>query len=153
MAHANIDERRAEVGRILGQRVALSWRMRSELGIRFGCSAHTIYADESFLRRPRGISVHTTPHMRARVRNRDIGTCQYCGTTDGELIVEHVLPAMMGGPARLFNLVLACGSCNALKGGSVWIPWNLDEITEGRLEWRDVIHRFARGRYGRQASS
>jgi hypothetical protein len=42
--------------------------------------------------------------------------CAYCGTTAGQIVVDHILPQSRGGTDRWSNLVLACASCNARKG-------------------------------------
>jgi 5-methylcytosine-specific restriction endonuclease McrA len=42
--------------------------------------------------------------------------CAYCGTTDGALEVEHILPRSRGGSDRVSNLTLACHACNERKG-------------------------------------
>lgn len=47
--------------------------------------------------------------------------CAYCGTTR-DLGLDHVVPTSRGGSHRLFNLVLACGPCNASKGKGSPLP-------------------------------
>jgi 5-methylcytosine-specific restriction endonuclease McrA len=42
--------------------------------------------------------------------------CAYCGTTTGQIVVDHILPQSRGGTDRWSNLVLACAACNARKG-------------------------------------
>lgn len=39
--------------------------------------------------------------------------CVYCGTTEGRIEVDHIIPRSRGGTDRLSNLVLACAACNA----------------------------------------
>lgn len=81
-----------------------------------------------------------TPAMRLYIRQRDGRCCQYCGTTTGRtFIIEHVIPAALGGPALPYNLVIACGSCNSYKGRAVWIPRNLDSITADHPTWRQQV--------------
>jgi hypothetical protein len=74
---------------------------------------------------------------------RDGSRCQYC--SGAASVAEHVVPAALGGVASLHNLVAACASCNARKGRSVWIPANLDEITEDHAEWRALVVSMANG--------
>ncbi len=47
---------------------------------------------------------------------RDRHQCQYCGTTQGPMTVDHVIPRTQGGRNRWENLVCACMRCNAKKG-------------------------------------
>ena len=42
--------------------------------------------------------------------------CVYCGKADSHLCLDHLHPKALGGPDTLWNLVLACGRCNNLKG-------------------------------------
>ncbi len=44
-------------------------------------------------------------------------TCQYCGTTEGVMTEEHVIPKGKGGTDSWSNLTCACLSCNTKKGG------------------------------------
>ena len=43
--------------------------------------------------------------------------CAYCDKTDTHLVLEHLYPRKHGGKDTLWNLVLACGTCNNIKGG------------------------------------
>lgn len=47
---------------------------------------------------------------------RDHGTCQYCGSSEGPMTVDHVIPRSLGGTHDWGNLVCACSSCNNRKG-------------------------------------
>lgn len=85
-----------------------------------------------------------TKAIRALVIARDGNICQYCGVSldprwPRRFYTDHVLPAALGGPAQLFNLVLACPDCNAQKGRRVWIPRNLAAITAEHPEWQQRI--------------
>ncbi|MQC26327.1 MAG: HNH endonuclease [Chloroflexi bacterium] len=51
------------------------------------------------------------------VFRRDRHTCQYCGSADGELTLDHVVPRHLGGSHSWDNLVTACRTCNHKKGG------------------------------------
>lgn len=57
---------------------------------------------------------------RERVLRRDRFRCVYCGAIfpSQELTLDHVQPRMRGGDDSEGNLVSACQSCNALKGGA-----------------------------------
>ena len=61
-------------------------------------------------------------HVKLNRRNlfaRDRNQCQYCGKTfpTSELSIDHVTPRSQGGGDTWHNLVCACVSCNARKGG------------------------------------
>ena len=53
---------------------------------------------------------------RKNVIKRDNGVCQYCGTTHGNMTVDHVIPTVRGGADSWDNLVCACERCNNKKG-------------------------------------
>jgi len=58
-------------------------------------------------------------HLLLSKRNilkRDGHRCQYCGTTEGPMTVDHVIPRTMGGRDTWENLVCACLKCNNIKG-------------------------------------
>lgn len=42
--------------------------------------------------------------------------CAYCGTTDTQLEIEHIIPRSKGGSNRVSNLTLSCTKCNKRKG-------------------------------------
>lgn len=48
---------------------------------------------------------------------RDNYTCQYCGSREGILTLDHVIPRRLGGVHSWENLVTACATCNHHKGG------------------------------------
>lgn len=47
---------------------------------------------------------------------RDNHTCAYCGSSRGNMTVDHVIPKNQGGTDTWENLVCACERCNNLKG-------------------------------------
>jgi 5-methylcytosine-specific restriction endonuclease McrA len=53
---------------------------------------------------------------RRNVIKRDGGVCQYCGTTTGNMTVDHVIPRLRKGGDIWENLVCACDRCNNRKG-------------------------------------
>lgn len=53
---------------------------------------------------------------RKNVLLRDNNQCQYCGTTRGDMTVDHVIPKTMGGTDTWNNLVCSCSRCNNKKG-------------------------------------
>ncbi|MBI2878065.1 MAG: HNH endonuclease [Candidatus Tectomicrobia bacterium] len=63
-----------------------------------------------------------TPYRQAGVRfskknvfKRDKYTCQYCGSTEGEMTIDHVIPKSRGGTTCWENVVVACQKCNLKK--------------------------------------
>ena len=56
--------------------------------------------------------------MRFEVFKRDKFTCQYCGRTAPDVILEvdHIKPVAEGGTNDLINLVTSCMDCNRGKG-------------------------------------
>jgi|WetSurMetagenome_2_1015567.scaffolds.fasta_scaffold181245_2 5-methylcytosine-specific restriction endonuclease McrA len=47
---------------------------------------------------------------------RDKFQCQYCGSTDTQLTLDHILPRSRGGESSWENLIAACPKCNSKKG-------------------------------------
>jgi 5-methylcytosine-specific restriction endonuclease McrA len=47
---------------------------------------------------------------------RDKFQCQYCGSTDTKLTLDHILPRSRGGESSWENLIAACPKCNSKKG-------------------------------------
>lgn len=56
---------------------------------------------------------------RVNIYGRDDYKCQYCGVKMrmSELTYDHVIPRSLGGKTTWTNIVTACESCNARKGG------------------------------------
>jgi len=54
--------------------------------------------------------------QRERVFKRDGRVCQICGTDEGEMHIDHVIPRKVGGGHDLDNLRVLCKSCNLRKG-------------------------------------
>jgi len=48
---------------------------------------------------------------------RDHYTCQYCGNSNADLTLDHVIPRRLGGSHTWENLATACRECNHKKGG------------------------------------
>jgi 5-methylcytosine-specific restriction endonuclease McrA len=47
---------------------------------------------------------------------RDGWRCVYCGTTNGRLTLDHVVPRSRGGDSVWENVVTSCATCNHKKG-------------------------------------
>ena len=54
--------------------------------------------------------------QRERVFMRDGRICQVCGTDEGEMHIDHIIPRKVGGDSSLDNLRVLCKSCNLRKG-------------------------------------
>ncbi len=67
---------------------------------------------ERYIRAPRRRVVLS----KRNVLRRDNYQCQYCGSQDRKMTIDHVIPRKENGPATWENLVAACVSCNARKG-------------------------------------
>ena len=53
---------------------------------------------------------------RLGVYSRDNFTCQYCGSKESDLTLDHIYPRHLGGPHSRDNLVACCKRCNNTKG-------------------------------------
>lgn len=53
---------------------------------------------------------------RKNILKRDNHQCQYCGTKQQPLTLDHVIPKNRGGKDTWENLVCACARCNNKKG-------------------------------------
>ncbi len=53
---------------------------------------------------------------RKNILRRDNNQCQYCGTKQGVLTIDHIIPRSRGGGETWENLVTACVKCNNRKG-------------------------------------
>jgi len=58
------------------------------------------------------------PKVRFEVFKRDKFTCQYCGRSAPDVILEleHITPVSAGGDSDIMNLITSCKECNAGKG-------------------------------------
>jgi len=80
---------------------------------------------------------------RRNIYARDKNNCQYCGKKFplSELSLDHVIPRSLGGGANCENLVCACTSCNAKKGGKTPKQANMDLITPPvRPKHNPILH-------------
>ncbi|WP_367871163.1 HNH endonuclease [Luteolibacter sp. Populi] len=141
MAHPNIHQRQAHVQRLLADGVDIRGQIRKDLSALYQCSPSAIIADITAFTRPPTIETpFQSASMRRRIFARDGRVCQYCGDVDAyEYVIEHVIPAALGGIARPHNLVVSCQSCNVRKRRRVWLPCNLDTITRDHPEWCQKI--------------
>lgn len=56
--------------------------------------------------------------VRFEVFKRDLFTCQYCGRSAPEVILnaDHIKPVFTGGKTEIMNLITSCFDCNSGKG-------------------------------------
>jgi len=72
--------------------------------------------------------------LRDMVGKRDKWTCQYCGRYVPKGQADHVLPLTKGGTDAIYNLVWACSTCNAQKGGKTLVEWMAGALRSQRQE-------------------
>jgi 5-methylcytosine-specific restriction endonuclease McrA len=53
---------------------------------------------------------------RKNILRRDGHLCMYCGTREGKMTVDHIVPRLRGGKDTWENLICACHPCNNRKG-------------------------------------
>lgn len=57
------------------------------------------------------------PYSKKNVITRDQSICQYCGERiEGDITIDHVIPASKGGRSSFENCVASCKKCNNKKG-------------------------------------
>jgi len=54
--------------------------------------------------------------QRERIFSRDGRVCQICGTDEGEMHIDHIIPRKAGGDHSMDNLRVLCKACNLRKG-------------------------------------
>ncbi len=64
--------------------------------------------------------IHVPHRMRVALSHRslfcrDNYTCQYCGSSERPLTMDHILPRSRGGKTEWTNVVAACAPCNRRK--------------------------------------
>ena len=73
--------------------------------------------------------------IRFEVFKRDKFTCQYCGKSAPDVILEidHIIPVSKGGSNDIMNLVTACRECNRGKTNK-----NLDDNSTVRIQKKQL---------------
>lgn len=93
--------------------------------------------------------------IRFEVFKRDSFTCQYCGRSAPDVLLEvdHIVPVSKGGTDDLLNLVTSCRDCNRGKSAKLLSDSSaikkqkaqLDELNEKReqmemmIEWKKML--------------
>ena len=54
---------------------------------------------------------------------KSVGKCIYCGATNTEFQIDHIVPVAKGGKTEVINLVLACARCNRSKNDRNLEEW------------------------------
>lgn len=96
--------------------------------------------------------------IRFEVFKRDSFTCQYCGRSAPDVVLEidHIMPVSKGGDNDILNLVTSCQACNSGKSDRTLDDDSivqkqkeqLKEINEKReqlkmmIEWREELKKF-----------
>lgn len=57
------------------------------------------------------------------VFGRDGNRCRYCGTTEGDFHIDHIVPVIVGGTNDPANLCVACAPCNHSKHATPLEVW------------------------------
>lgn len=88
--------------------------------------------------------------LRFEVFKRDSFTCQYCGRSAPEVVLEvdHIVPVSKGGTNDIFNLVTSCKECNRGKSNKVLSDdttikkqkAELDTLNEKREQMEMMLH-------------
>ena len=94
---------------------------KAEIVEQYGFGIHTIsnsFTAPSILRLLYFIHIKrpNLPLTKRNILKRDKYTCQYCGTKNGPMTTDHVIPKKLGGKDTWENLVCACVKCNNRKG-------------------------------------
>jgi hypothetical protein len=86
--------------------------------------------------------------LRFDVFKRDRFSCQYCGKTPPQVVLEidHIQPVAEGGTNDILNLLTACFDCNRGKGkeGLEAIPETVAQRAEVLAEKEEQIRAFKR---------
>lgn len=79
--------------------------------------------------------------LRFEILRRDNHACRYCGTAapDAKLVIDHVIPDVLGGRTGPDNLVAACESCNSGKSSASPDAPIVDDVAEGALRWAQAM--------------
>lgn len=141
----NVCTIRRAVGLIFADKASMLVNGRGEIHTsRAMFPAPSIIRLERMIKRPRP----SVKLNKQEIFRRDNYTCQYCGRTDAELTLDHVVPRRLGGRHSWENLVAACRGCNHHKGGRM-----LDSAGMNLLSRPDTPSASAQYIFGRYLSN
>jgi len=60
---------------------------------------------------------------RKEIKERWNYECAYCGSTEEELTLDHIVPLASGGVDYTHNVLCSCKKCNSDKGHTPWREW------------------------------
>ncbi len=88
-----------------------------------------------------------TKRVRYEVLRRDNFTCRYCGGSapDVRLVVDHVLPEVLGGKSEPSNLVAACEPCNSGKTSTTPDGPLVEDVKQDAIRWARAMQIAAQG--------
>lgn len=80
------------------------------------------------------------PFSKKNVLVRDKYSCKYCGTKEGRLTIDHVIPKSQGGKSSFENCVTSCKPCNNTKDDRT--PSQAKMFFVGKPPWNPTIMEF-----------
>jgi 5-methylcytosine-specific restriction endonuclease McrA len=82
------------------------------------------------------------PFSKKNVLKRDQFRCQYCGKNHSYLTIDHIVPKSRGGRTTWENVVVACQSCNLIKGDRSLSETDLQLLKEPERPTTYLAYRF-----------
>jgi len=81
--------------------------------------------------------VAISKRLRFEILRRDNHTCRYCGASapDVKLVIDHVIPDVLGGKTEPANLVAACEPCNSGKTSVAPGAPLVDDVAQDAFRW------------------
>ncbi len=78
---------------------------------------HSEFPKPSVIKLHNYVKYHRKPvaFSKRNVLERDRYICQYCGTTNNKMTIDHVVPQSKGGENTFENTVACCSRCNIKK--------------------------------------
>ena len=119
------NQRRDEVNLLMDAHKTIPVSKRKELAEKYKCTCTAIWADMVNYNRKSNDCIYPSKTAKLMVLERDAHTCQYCGSKGKKMIADHIIPAILGGNGKDYNLVCACMPCNSKKKLKVWTPNNI----------------------------
>ncbi len=80
-------------------------------------------------------------HLREYLLYKWHHKCVYCGVSETQLQIEHLIPRSRGGSDRASNLAIACEACNLKKGNQTAAEFGFPEVqVQARTPLKDAAH-------------